>query len=174
MFAVKGEAQLAYLLPGVQDAIAKLRADARAIGIETVVGDYGGARTQDIVTRLIQWRDEAVAAGEDWYRVSPWGKTKHAFGGAADLYVTKRPANMTEAQAYAALGKLAPRRGLVWGGTFTPKPDIWHFESQQSLSQLETRWNEWTKDPKFPKGFADPFVLLALVVLALVIFLLTR
>ena len=174
MFAVKGEAQLKYLLPGVQTAIAALRADARTLGIETVVGDYGGARTQDIVTRLIQWRDEAVAAGEAWYRVSPWGKTKHAFGGAADLYVTKRPANMTEAQAYATLGKLAPRRGLVWGGTFNPKPDIWHFESQQSLEQLEARWIDWQKSPDFPKGAADPLVLAVLVVLALVVFLLSR
>lgn len=176
-FAVYGEDQVKALLPGVQKAVTGLRADARVIGIETEVKDFGGARDETIVTQLLAWRDANVAKGRPWYRVSPFKNTYHARGGAIDLKVTARPAGMSLTDAYAALGKIAPRHGLVWGGTFKPVAgqtaatslDPYHFQSAQSLDRVTARWNEWVKSPEFPRrGAAELAVIVALVVLALV------
>lgn len=171
---VFGEDQLTYLLPGVQEAERKLRSDANALGITYKIADFGGARTVDIVSKLIRWRDEAVANGEPYYRVSPYSKTKHALGAAFDIRVTGRPDGMTLAAAYAKLGALARPHGLIWGGTFSAPADIYHFESQQTLAQLDPRWEAWKKDPQFPRmGAADWTVLVVLAIL-FIAFLLVR
>lgn len=168
---VYGESQLRWLLPGVQDAFAKTRADALAEGITIKVADFGGARTEGIVAQLLKWRDEAVAAGQPSYRVSPFATTKHALGGAVDFRVTAHPSSMTVDQAYARVGALARPHGLVWGGNFSSPADPYHLESQQSLAELAPRWAAWQKDPKFPRlGFAD-WTLLAILAILFAAFL---
>lgn len=165
---VYGESQLSYLLPGVREAFEKTRADALREGIVLEIPDFAGARTADIVAQLIAWRDEAVRRGEPFYRVSPFGLTKHALGGAIDFRVKSRPNTMTDAQAYARVGALARPHGLLWGGNFSDPADPFHLESQQSLDQLRPRWDAWQNDPAFPRiGAAEWSVLAVLAVLAL-------
>lgn len=166
---VSGESQLRWLLPGVQDAFAKTRADAAREGIILRVRPFGGARTSAIVAQLLAWRDEAMKAGEPYYRVSPFATTKHRYGGALDFEVVQKPAGMTTAQAYARVGELARPHGLLWGGNFSAPADIYHLESQQSLDQLAPRWAAWQNDPSFPRlGAAE---LSVVVVLALLLIL---
>lgn len=168
---VFGESQLKYLHPNVQEAERKLRADAAAIGIEYKIADFGGVRNLDIVNQLIAWRDEAVARGEDYYRVAPFNKTKHALGSAFDIRVTKRPAGMSTSEAYAKLGALARPHGLIWGGTFSSPADPYHFESQLSLEKLSARWQEWVKSAAYPRmGFAD-WTVLVVIAVAFLLFL---
>lgn len=155
MYATTGDKQLLWLLPGVQEAERKLRAFAASKGISYVVANFGGARTEQIVAQLIRWRDEAVAAGEPFYRVSPFKSTKHSRGGAFDIRILRTPPGMSKDEAYAVLGREAPKYGLIWGGTFSAPSDPFHFESQQSLAKLEARWAEWVNDPRFPQGYTD-------------------
>lgn len=149
--AVTGESQQDYLPPAMRAAMVNLRAEARALGIVTEIPDYGGARTKAITDQLIVWRDEAVKNGEPYYRVSPFETGKHGVGGAEDLRVTKRPAGMSLDQAYATLGRLAPKHGLIWGGTFSAPADPFHFESQKARAELSARWDAWRVSPEFPK-----------------------
>ena len=169
MFATKGDKQLLWLLPGVQTAEKELRAFAASKGISYVIANFGGARTEQIVAQLIRWRDEAVAAGEKWYRVSPFKTGKHARGGAFDIRITGTPPGMTKDQAYAVLGRQAPQYGLIWGGTFSSPSDPFHFESQQSLAKLDARWAEWIKDPRFPQGYTDWLTVAIIVLFGLVV-----
>jgi hypothetical protein len=173
MFAVTGDKQLLWLLPGVQDAEKKLRAFAASKGITYVIANYGGARDEQIVAQLLRWRDAAVEAGEPFYRVSPFKSTKHSRGGAFDIRVLTTPPGMSKDDAYRILGAEAPKYGLIWGGTFSAPADPFHFESQQSLAKLEARWAEWRKDPRFPQGVTD-WVTLAIIALigAVVLFFL--
>lgn len=148
---VEGEEQQRFLLPRVRVAIESLRAEAKKNGIGTKVRDYGGSRTKKIVDQLITWRDEAVKDGEPYYRVSPYESGKHAVGGAEDLEVTSRPAGMTEAAAYATLGRLCTKYGLIWGGTFSAPADIYHFESKRTRAEMLPEWNTFRASPDFPK-----------------------
>lgn len=151
-----------------------MRAYATSNGIKYHIANFGGARTEQIVAQLIRWRDEAVAAGEPWYRVSPFTVGKHARGAAFDIRIDETPEGMTDDEAYAFLGKQAPQFGLIWGGRFRtsasqPAADPFHFESQQSLMQLDARWAEWVKDPKFPRGFIDIPTMIVLAIVGVII-----
>lgn len=176
MYATTGDKQLLWLLPGVQEAEKKLRAFAASKGISYVIANFGGARTEQIVAQLIRWRDEAVAAGEPFYRVSPFKVGKHARGGAFDIRITGTPAGMTKDAAYRVLGMQAPQYGLIWGGTFSEPADPFHFESQQSIARLDARWAEWINDPRFPQGYTDwlTLAIITLVGLVILFFLLPR
>lgn len=169
MIATHGDEQLRWLLPGVQEAERKLRAYAQSRGISYIIAPYGGLRTESIVNLLLRWRDEAVAKGQPSYRVSSFQAGKHPKGGAFDIRVTKYPLSMSIHDAYRVLGEYAPRIGLVWGGTFPPPEDIFHFESHQSLAQLETRFANWVKDPAYPQGYVDPWLLVGLALLGCVL-----
>jgi hypothetical protein len=176
MYATTGDRQLLWLLPGVQEAERKLRAFAASKGITYVIANFGGARTEQIVAQLLRWRDEAVAQGEPWYRVSPFKSTKHSRGGAFDIRITTTPKGMTKDAAYRILGMQAPQYGLIWGGTFSAPSDPFHFESQQPLSKLEARWAEWINDPRFPQGYTDwlTIAIIAFVGAVVLFFLLPR
>lgn len=174
MIATRGEAQLRWLLPGVQTAEKKLRAHAASQGIEYIIAEFGGARTESVVSMLLRWRDEAVARGEPFYRVSPYKSTYHSRGAAFDIRITKRPAGMSLDDAYRVLGEYAPKIGLVWGGNFSQPADIYHFQSQQTLAQVEARWLNWINDPAYPSGFADPWVLGALVLVGIILLIILR
>lgn len=156
---VLGESQLKFLLPGVQTAEQRLRARANALGIFYKIADYGGSRTPEITARLIQWRDDSVAAGKPYYRVSPFSVGKHGVDGAFDVKVITWPAGMTREEAYEKLGALATpdSLGLMWGGKFGYPRDVYHFESQQSREQLAVRSATWRADKESPwqAGFFD-------------------
>lgn len=169
---VFGEGQLDYVLPGVRTAYEATRADAAAEGIVIAVANFGGARTSAIVEQLLAWRDEAVANGEPSYRVAPYGKTYHGYGGAVDFHVESHPATMSESQAYARVGALARPHGLVWGGTFSAPADIYHLQSQQTLAQLAPRWDAWVASPEYPRMGAAEWSVLAVVALLAILFVL--
>lgn len=163
MSRVAGWEQIKYLLPEMQTAELRLRGRAQALGISYTIPDYAGTRTVADTTQLIQWRDEAVAAARAaaarkagattasidaagkaaYYRVAPFSAGKHGVGGAFDIRVSSKPATMTNAQAYAALGKVAPELGLIWGGTFSAPADPFHFESNRSREELEDLFVAW-------------------------------
>lgn len=168
---VYGESQLQFLLPGVQEAFAKTRADAAAEGITLAVKDFGGARTEPVVAQLLAWRDAAVKNGEPYYRVSPYKSTKHRYGAALDFKVTAHPSSMTAAQAYARVGALARPHGLLWGGTFSAPADIYHLESQQTLEQLAPRWDAWRASADYPRVGAVLLELLGVLALVLLVIL---
>lgn len=128
---------LAGCLPRLIDRMDVLAVRAATAGIGFEIAEFGALRTKEQVALLIRWRDEEVAKGHPYYRVSPWEKGKHPVGGAADVRVTQYPAAMTRKEAYAKLGALAKEVGLVWGGTFPPPADIYHFELPEPRSVLE-------------------------------------
>lgn len=165
MIATSGEAQLRWLLPGVQEAERKLRAFAASKGITYHVADFGGARTESIVQLLLRWRDEAVAKGEPTYRVSGYATGKHPVGGAFDIRIDRTPAGMSKDEAYRILGVQAPQYGLQWGGFFSQPADEYHYESHQTRQQLEARWLEWVKDPAYPRGYIDPVLMIVLAII---------
>jgi hypothetical protein len=128
-------------LPALIEAEAKLRASAAALSILYDIADYGALRTKAIVAQLQKWRDEAVAEGEPYYRVSDYIHGYHPRGAAFDIKITSWPhQQMSSNQAYATLGQLAPTCGLRWGGHFPPPADIYHFELAITLLEATNEY----------------------------------
>ena len=130
-------------LPALVDAEMALNAKAAALDILYVIADYGALRTKAVVQLLEKWRDEAVAKGEPYYRVSNYTHGYHPRGAAFDIRITNWPhAKMSSNQAYATLGQLASSCGLRWGGHFSPPTDIYHFELAISLDEATRLYAE--------------------------------
>lgn len=132
---------LSAALPELVAAEARLRAEADALGIGYRIADWGGVRTQADTTQLLRWRDEHVARGGTTYPVAPWGRSYHNFGAAFDVKITRRRPNRTDRQELQALGALAPKVGLRWGGLWSgTKNDPFHFELPITLADARQRW----------------------------------
>jgi hypothetical protein len=125
-------------LPALVQAYTTLQQMAAAppLGIAFGVADYGGLRDEATVEQLQLWEQQAVARGEKPYRVAPYGYTKHEYGGAFDVRIIIGGSG----DPFAELGKLAPRCGLIWGGTWLVEPDVRHFELEAPLDVLRTEW----------------------------------
>ena len=128
-------------LATAHDALASAAAD---MGILFHIADYGGLRDEATTEQLIAWRDQAVAAGQDYYRVAPYGHSYHDFGGAFDVRVDD---DGGLADPLAVLGRLAPAAGLRWGGTFPPPADTPHFELAIDIGDLKGRWAAYQAQP---------------------------
>jgi hypothetical protein len=146
-------ATISNTLPELQAAEKKLRAAAAARGVEYVIADFGGLRSQADTTRILNYRAAdyaaAVKANPDtartpitkWRPIAPFGQSYHNYGAAFDVLVTKHPAGVN---GYAVLGQLAPAAGLRWGGspefTASGKVDTPHFELPISLASARIKW----------------------------------
>lgn len=149
-------ANLSGTLPETQAAYQNLTAALASRGITARVADYGGVRTLADTNQILQYRTDdytaAVNAGEinpavtslqRFRPISPYGSSYHNYGAAFDLLIIARPAGMTEAQALALAGGMAPAYGLRWGGTFT-NPDTPHFELAIPLATAQAKYAAMT------------------------------
>lgn len=143
-------AMLLGTLAELREKEARFRAACAAVGIEYVIADFGGLRTEAQVAQLIKWRDEAVAAARKkggeaaakkaWYPVATTEKGFHPVGGAFDIKITKhREANLDA--AYARTWTIAPAVGLRALGSYDP----FHFELPYPRAQVAARFAEAVK-----------------------------
>jgi hypothetical protein len=130
--------RLAGTLPELQGAAAQLHTRALAeLGIDFTIPEYGGLRTEQDQAQLVAWRDEAVARGEPYYQVAPFGQSRHEQGGAFDALPKGATVGDATDPRLAQLGALGESIGLTWGGRWTGKKyDPWHFELALSWSDL--------------------------------------
>lgn len=143
-------------LPELVTAWSELLRLAAARGITVTIEDFGGYRTQADTSLILGYRDQdyalyvarAKAAGQTpvseaaFRPIAAYGASAHNYGAARDAEITGAPAGMTDAQALAVLGSLAPQAGLRWGGTFT-NPDTDHFELPWTLDEWAGRWTDY-------------------------------
>ena len=155
---------LAKHLPEFRAREAKLRALAAAEGLQYGVADYGGLRTEADTTRILEFRQRDYdayvrrvrAAGKTplpitgaWDNgnarpIQPFGKSFHNYGAAADIVPTVVPAGMTFSSAQNALGRLAGKAGLVWGGLWTgTSNDPRHVQLATGLAQVAEMWKQF-------------------------------
>lgn len=142
------------VLVGVDPQLAaaedRLRALAAANGLAYSVNreESGGfVRSQADTAKYMAYRDAewmAYAAAEKkagrvpvnkytWRPIAAFGSSYHNFGAAFDVTMVRG--------TYAALGALAARAGLVWGGTFpAARKDIFHFQLPISILEARARW----------------------------------
>lgn len=139
-------ASLAGILPELRDAEAKLRQLASENGITYSIADFGGIRSESDTTRILRYRDNDYAVyvaamkrqnktpitKELWRPIAPFGGSMHNFGAAFDVSIIT--GNLQ------ALGALAPKAGLKWGGTFVHRKDYPHFELPISLNDAKAKW----------------------------------
>lgn len=143
--------------PELTANLEKLARFASTEGIEFDTADFGGVRTEADTVKILKYRDDdyAVYVRElrarkpgatpvpktTWRPINPWGTSMHNYGCARDLKITRKPQSMTESHAMERLGDLAPKCGLVWGGTFR-RFDGPHMQLDLTLSQAKARWED--------------------------------
>ncbi len=141
--------------PELTAKVDKLRDMALAEGIEFTTADFGGVRTEADTRRIMKYRDDDYAvyvrklkAGNPnakpvpigtWRPINAFGTSKHNYGCARDLRITKRPASFSEGAAMSRVGKLATKLGLIWGGNFK-RVDTPHVELPITLAQARQRY----------------------------------
>ena len=142
--------------PALTAAIEKLRALARADGIQFDTAAYGGVRTEADTIKILGFRAKeyplyvtALAVShperipdpiEVWRPIAPFGSSMHNWGCARDIIILKKPDGFTEAEAFRRVGSHASDCGLKWGGTFQQRPDPPHFEVRMTLGEAKKRW----------------------------------
>jgi hypothetical protein len=150
---------LAGTLPQLQAAEAKLHQLALQRGIDYRIAQYGGLRTQKITDLLMQFRRDDYAAAiktnpaiakipiEKWRPVAPYDLSRHKFGSAFDVVLTKLPKGMSSTQGMETLGALAEKYcNLRWGGHFPEdRIDVKHFELTPPMATLEVAWNNFLR-----------------------------
>lgn len=150
---------LAGTLPQLQAAEAKLHQLALQRGIDYTLAKYGGLRTQKITDLLMQFRRDDYAAAikknpaiakvpiEKWRPVAPFDLSRHKFGSAFDVVLTKLPKGMSSTQGMETLGALAEKYcNLRWGGHFPEdRIDVKHFELTPPMATLEVAWNNFVR-----------------------------
>lgn len=139
-------------LPQLITREAMLRQRANAIGIDYRIADFGGLRTQADTVLIMGYRaaDYAAAVAANpavasipintWRPIAPFGSSMHNYGAAFDVLITKKPANMTESQAYAQLRAIAPSIGL----RANVPNDPGHFELPLTLDDARRAWGDRT------------------------------
>lgn len=137
-------------LPELREKEAAFRAACAAAGIEYVIADFGGLRTDAIVRQLIAWRDEAVAAARKlggeaaakraWYPVATTAAGFHPVGGAFDIKITKHREKNLDA-AYARAWDIGKRVGLRPLGSYDP----FHFELPYTRAVVADRFAAYLK-----------------------------
>lgn len=162
--SIPPDAALAHHLPEFRARELKLRGLAAAAGIQYGVADFGGLRTEADTAQALRFRDLDYAAYVQRVRaagrvplpitgpwddgkprpIQPFGKSFHNFGAAADLVPTVVPAGMTFSSAQNALGALAGKAGLVWGGLWSGDSyDPRHVQLATGLAQVRDMWNQY-------------------------------
>lgn len=143
-------------LPELQAAERKLRAYAMTRGVEYIIADYGGWRSQADTAQLIKWRDDYTKRTGKTYPVAPFGKGYHGKGAAFDIKVIAafgkrfdKKGTLTKAEvsardlAYKTLGAQASAFGLTWGGTFKgTSNDPYHFQLAITLAEAAKRFDK--------------------------------
>jgi hypothetical protein len=139
--------RIAGCLPDLQTAAQQLHdAAVDQLGYGFTVPDYGGLRTLADQQQLVKWRDEAVAAGQPYYQVAPYGQSRHEKGGAFDALPDGAKQGDTSDPRLAELGALGESLGLTWGGRWEGKKnDPWHFELAVEWSDLGDAWDAFTR-----------------------------
>lgn len=116
----------------------------RQTGRKTVIGPSGGVRSTAAQERIYA---DSVAHG---YRAAPAGSSKHEYGAAFDLIIigTGRDAAADQRDPlYRVLADLGEGLGLDAGYYFTSgRPDPYHFELRESITQARERWEKLTKE----------------------------
>lgn len=139
--------RIAGCLPDLQTAARQLHdAAVDQLGFGFAIPDYGGLRTLADQQQLVKWRDEAVAAGQPYYQVAPYGSSRHERGGAFDALPDGAAQGDTSDPRLAQLGALGESMGLIWGGRWTGKShDPWHFELPLTWSDLGDAWDAFAR-----------------------------
>lgn len=142
-------------LPALDDAIAQLEQRAAAEGIGFAIANFGGFRTAADTALILGYRDADYAvyaakqlangvtpiAMKKWRPIATYGNSFHDYGGARDLTITYKPSWMSDSDALARLGELAPSVGLRWGGSFN---DPAHFELPVPIGAAAAAWAEYS------------------------------
>lgn len=137
-------------LPQLLTAERALHAAANALGIDYRIADFGGVRTYADTVLIMGYRAAdyaaAVAANpsiasvaiNEWRPIADFGTSRHNYGGAFDILITKTPQGMTTSAALAKLKSLAPSVGLRSNVPNDPP----HFELPISFDELRRLWGK--------------------------------
>lgn len=167
---IQPDVALRNALPELRQDELKLRAYAAQNGITYAIAEFGGVRTEADTTKLIRWRDEAVAAARSkayraaraagatetvarqkadaagraaHYRVAPFNSGFHPLGAAFDIRIITVPQGKNADWAYKLLGAHAVNIGLRWGGYFSRPADPYHFELRPARADVSARWQRY-------------------------------
>jgi hypothetical protein len=150
---------LAGSLPQLIASEAKLHQFALSRGIDYVIAKFGGRRTQKITDLIMQYRRDDYAAAvkknpalakvpiEKYRPIAPYNLTRHKFGSAFDIVLTRLPKGMSSSAAMELLGDYAEKYcNLRWGGHFPEdRIDVKHFELTPPMATLEVAWNNFVR-----------------------------
>lgn len=137
-------------LPQLLDAERALHAKANALGIDYRIADFGGVRTYADTVLIMGYRTAdyaaAVAANpavagiaiDDWRPIAEFGTSRHNYGGAFDVLITRTPQGMSSSAALTKLKSLAPSVGLRSNVPNDPP----HFELPISFDELKRLWGK--------------------------------
>lgn len=136
-FAERTETQLLTVVPLLDLNIRKILTELRAGGDDWVL--TCGTRSYAEQDALYdQGRSKPGAKVTNAHG----GQSYHNFGMAVDFVLLKGKEALWDDKYYRALGELAPKYGLVWGGTFRSLPDSPHIQlgnfTCQYLQQIFT------------------------------------